>query len=264
MAAYLRAQRRARPSSTSASPRSLPLDEVATAARLRASGRRRAFADCNLRALWLQIDPRPLGEGGRGRAGALHRPRAAAFVSFCISALGLRLPVFVASDSDLRAVLRGGACTSAGRCWCSFGPHRARAPGCRAAAACQLDLCHPRYVDPAGRFAWPDVQIVTGRPGPWPWQDEMISIMIPQSLTCGASWHGWSPKYLTDPFKPREYPLTAAGPGHVRRPTIRCSAYERPGRRLAGNSATSDTVLAKVFHGKRRAAVRRRGARPAA
>jgi hypothetical protein len=44
-----------------------------------------------------------------------------------------------------------------------------------------------------------DLQIISGRPA-WPWQDDMISIMI-HKPNVWSEVHGWSPKYFTDPFK---------------------------------------------------------------
>jgi predicted TIM-barrel fold metal-dependent hydrolase len=76
--------------------------------------------------------------------------------------------------------------------------HTGAGAGLPGGSGIKLDLCHPRYVDELA-IAFPDLQIVTGRPA-WPWQDEMISIMI-HKPNVWSELHGWSPKYLTDPFK---------------------------------------------------------------
>lgn len=61
-----------------------------------------------------------------------------------------------------------------------------------------LDHCHPRHLDAvAARF--PELNIVAARPA-WPWQSEMIAIMIHKANVM-YELHGWSPKYLTDELK---------------------------------------------------------------
>ena len=61
-----------------------------------------------------------------------------------------------------------------------------------------LDDCHPRHVD---RLAaqHPYLRIVAGRPA-WPWQDEMISVML-HKPNVWNELHGWSPRYLTESLK---------------------------------------------------------------
>ena len=49
-------------------------------------------------------------------------------------------------------------------------------------------------------FATPTtLKIITGRPA-WPWQDEMIAIML-HKPNVWAELHGWSPRYLTEPLR---------------------------------------------------------------
>ena len=61
-----------------------------------------------------------------------------------------------------------------------------------------LDHCHPRHLDMvAAKF--PELTIIAGRPA-WPWQSEMISIML-HKLNVWCELHGWSPKYFTQDLK---------------------------------------------------------------
>ncbi len=61
-----------------------------------------------------------------------------------------------------------------------------------------LDHCHPRHVDyVAARY--PDLRIIAGRPA-WPWQDEMIAILLHKPNVM-YELHGWSPKYYSESLK---------------------------------------------------------------
>jgi len=61
-----------------------------------------------------------------------------------------------------------------------------------------LEDAHPRHVDiVAARF--PELKILAGRPA-WPWQDDMIAIMI-HKANIYYELHGWSPKYFTPALK---------------------------------------------------------------
>jgi predicted TIM-barrel fold metal-dependent hydrolase len=61
-----------------------------------------------------------------------------------------------------------------------------------------LDNCHPRHLDiVAARF--PEMTIIAGRPA-WPWQIEMISIML-HKHNVWCELHGWSPRYFTAELK---------------------------------------------------------------
>ena len=70
--------------------------------------------------------------------------------------------------------------------------------GQRGGAGIQLDLSHPRYIDELA-IQYPDLKIISSRPA-WPWQDEMIAIML-HKPNVWAEMHGWSPKYYTDSLK---------------------------------------------------------------
>jgi predicted TIM-barrel fold metal-dependent hydrolase len=45
----------------------------------------------------------------------------------------------------------------------------------------------------------PDLNIIAARPA-WPWQDEMIAVMI-HKPNVWCELHGWSPKYLTESIR---------------------------------------------------------------
>jgi uncharacterized protein len=193
------------------------------------------FADC-IFGLWLQIDPR-LGAAG---AAELERCIVASrgFVSFCISASGTG---FVASDPIYAPFFEVARAHS--RPVLVLVGHTGSGAGLPGGGGVQLDLCHPRYVDLLA-IAWPDVQIVTGRPA-WPWQDEMISIMI-HKPNVWSELHGWSPKYLTDPFKreirSRLQDRVMFGADY---PLFRYERLVADWQELG----YSEAVLAKVFHG---------------
>ncbi len=148
------------------------------------------YGDC-IFGNWLQINPRT-GEKG---AAELERciKLSKGFVSFCISASGMGYvasdpiyaPFFEVAKAYKRPVLVLVGHTGAG----------AGLPG---GDGILLDMCHPRYIDLLA-VRYPDIQIIAGRPA-WPWQDEMISIML-HKPNVWSELHGWSPKYLTDAFK---------------------------------------------------------------
>ena len=148
------------------------------------------FPDC-IFGNWIQLDPR-LGQAG---ADEFERCILASkgFVSFCVSSSGTG---FVASDPIYRPFYE--VAMAHNRPVLVLVGHTGAGAGLRGGGGIKLDLCHPRYVDELA-IDFPDMQIVTGRPA-WPWQDEMISIMI-HKPNVWSELHGWSPKYLTDPFK---------------------------------------------------------------
>jgi len=58
-----------------------------------------------------------------------------------------------------------------------------------------LDDGHPRHIDSvAARF--PQLKILAGRPA-WPWQDEMLAVLLHKSNVVGYELHGWSPNAFT-------------------------------------------------------------------
>ena len=62
----------------------------------------------------------------------------------------------------------------------------------------RLDTTHPRHLDEIAA-SHPDLTIIAARPA-WPWQDEMIAIMI-HKPNVWYELHGWSPKYHTPSLK---------------------------------------------------------------
>jgi len=148
------------------------------------------YSDC-IFGNWIQMDPR-LGEKA---AAEFERCIKASkgFVGFCVSSSGTGFP---ASDSIYSPIYEVALAYK--RPVLVLVGHTGAGAGLRGGAGVKLDLCHPRYVDELA-INFPDLEIVTGRPA-WPWQDEMISIMI-HKPNVWSELHGWSPKYLTDPFK---------------------------------------------------------------
>jgi predicted TIM-barrel fold metal-dependent hydrolase len=169
--------------------KSLPIDEIIPLHNYAMETQAR-YSDC-IFGNWLQIDPR-LGEKG---AAELERCIQASkgFVSYCVSASGTG---FAASDPIYRPFYEMAQAHN--RPVLVLVGHTGAGAGLRGGAGIKLDLCHPRYVDELA-IDYPDMKIITGRPA-WPWQDEMISIMI-HKPNVWSELHGWSPKYLTDPFK---------------------------------------------------------------
>jgi hypothetical protein len=79
-----------------------------------------------------------------------------------------------------------------------FVGHVGLGAGLRGGMGIILDHCHPRHLDlVAARY--PDLTIVAARPA-WPWQSEMISVML-HKANVWSELHGWSPKYFTDDLK---------------------------------------------------------------
>lgn len=185
--------------------------------------------------MWLQIDPRS------GPAGVAELRRcieaSAGFVSYAASGAS----GFPANNAIFDPFY--DACAAAQRPVLAFVGHTGAGAGLPGGSGIVLDLCHPRYVDELAARR-PELTIITGRPA-WPWQDEMISILL-HKPNVWCELHGWSPKYLTDSLKrdiPRrlkhrvmfgaDYPLFT---------------YER----LVADWRTlgyDEEVLANIFHG---------------
>jgi predicted TIM-barrel fold metal-dependent hydrolase len=188
MAAYLR-QNKVKTILDFGFTKNLPIDEIIPLHNY-AMETQAKYSDC-IFGNWLQIDPR-LGEKG---ASELERciQTSQGFISYCVSASGTG---FAASDPIYRPFYE--VAQAHNRPVLVLVGHTGAGAGLRGGAGIKLDLCHPRYVDELA-IDYPDMKIVTGRPA-WPWQDEMISIMI-HKPNVWSELHGWSPKYLTDPFK---------------------------------------------------------------
>jgi len=63
----------------------------------------------------------------------------------------------------------------------------------------RLDDGHPRHID-AVAAKFPDLRVLAGRPA-WPWQDDMLAVMLHKSNVLGYELHGWSPKAFTPALK---------------------------------------------------------------
>ena len=148
------------------------------------------YSDC-IFGNWIQLDPQ------LGASGAQEFERcilaSKGVVGYCVSSSGTG---YAASDPIYNPIYE--VCLAYKRPVLVLVGHTGAGAGLRGGGGLKLDLCHPRYVDELA-INFPDLQIVTGRPA-WPWQDEMISIML-HKHNVWSELHGWSPKYLTDPFK---------------------------------------------------------------
>jgi predicted TIM-barrel fold metal-dependent hydrolase len=188
MAAYFRASK-VRAILDFGFTKTMPLDEVVPLHDYAIETQRR-FPDVIL-GNWLQIDPRH-GEKGAQELERVIRA-SSGFVGYCVSASGMGFtadhevyrPFYEVLQAHKRPALILVGHTGSG----------AGLPG---GGGLKLDMCHPRYVDYVAAD-WPNLTIVAGRPA-WPWQDEMISILI-HKPNVWAELHGWSPKYLTDALK---------------------------------------------------------------
>ena len=71
--------------------------------------------------------------------------------------------------------------------------------GARGGGGCVLEHCHPRYIDEvAAKF--PHLDIIAARPA-FPWQTEMIAVLLHKANIIGYDVHGWSPKYFAPDLK---------------------------------------------------------------
>ena len=148
------------------------------------------YSDC-IFGNWIQLDPRLGAKGAEEFERCIQS--SAGFVGFCVSSSGTGYP---ASDPIYNPIYEVALAYK--RPVLVLVGHTGAGAGLRGGAGIKLDLCHPRYIDELA-INFPDLEIITGRPA-WPWQDEMISIMI-HKPNVWSELHGWSPKYLTDPFK---------------------------------------------------------------
>ena len=62
----------------------------------------------------------------------------------------------------------------------------------------RLEHSHPRYLDGVAA-TYPELIIVAARPA-WPWQTEMIAVLI-HKTNVWYELHGWSPKYFAADLK---------------------------------------------------------------
>jgi predicted TIM-barrel fold metal-dependent hydrolase len=144
-----------------------------------------------IHGLWLQIHPR------EGDAGVREFERVAkasrGFIGFMVSGPGLGTtaddpvfdPYYDLSQAMQRPVLVMVGYTGAG----------AGLPG---GGGMLLEHAHPRYVD-ALAAKRPNLTVIAGRPA-WPWQDEMIAVML-HKPNVWNELHGWTPKYFTPSLK---------------------------------------------------------------
>lgn len=150
----------------------------------------RKYPDAVL-GLWLQIDPNSGAEGAKEFERVIQA--CPGFVGIGISGSGAGYPCtdpvfepfYEVSIAHNRPALVFVGTTGAG----------AGLPG---GGGMVLDDCHPRHVDRLAARR-PDLTIIAARPA-WPWQDEMIAVMI-HKPNVWTELHGWAPKYFTDSLK---------------------------------------------------------------
>lgn len=141
--------------------------------------------------LWLQIDPASGAEGAKEFERVIQA--CPGFVGIGVSGSGVGYPCtdpvfdpfYEVSIAHQRPVLVFVGTTGAG----------AGLPG---GGGMVLDDCHPRHVDRLAARR-PDLTIIAARPA-WPWQDEMIAVMI-HKPNVWTELHGWAPKYFTEALK---------------------------------------------------------------
>ena len=141
---------------------------------------------------WLQFDPR---RHGREAVREFQRcvDKRAGFVGLCVNGQVTGVPAsepdwdpfYKASiDAKLPVMILCGL-TGIGQ-------------GLRGGKGIVLDDGHPRHIDRvAARY--PELRILAARPA-WPWQDEMIAIMLHKS-NVDYELHGWGPKQFTPALK---------------------------------------------------------------
>ena len=135
---------------------------------------------------WLNIDPQ-LGDAA---VRELERClEADCFVGLSISGASNRCP---ATDEVWKPLV--DTCEARGCPVLVMVGHNGSGAGLPGGAGMILDHCHPRYID-ALAATHPNLRILAGRPA-WPWQDEMISVML-HKPNVWNELHGWSPRYLT-------------------------------------------------------------------
>lgn len=139
---------------------------------------------------WINIDPR------LGKPGVLELERcleAECFVGLSISGASSHFP---ATDDVWKPFIE--VCEGNASPVLVIVGHNGSGAGLPGGQGMILDDCHPRHIDRLAAHH-PDLRIVAGRPA-WPWQDEMISVML-HKPNVWNELHGWSPRYFSDSLK---------------------------------------------------------------
>ena len=151
-----------------------------------------------IRGNWIHLQP----ELGRPAVEEFRRcldeagPQGAGFVGLAVSGSGGR----PASDPAYDPLYR--LCIEAGVPALIFVGTTGLGAGLPGGGGVILDHCHPRHLDAvAARF--PELTVIAARPA-WPWQTEMIAVML-HKKNVWCELHGWSPRYLAADLK---YELT--------------------------------------------------------
>jgi predicted TIM-barrel fold metal-dependent hydrolase len=141
---------------------------------------------------WLQFDPRRHGKAAVAEFQRCVEKRVG-FVGFAVNGQVTGVP---ASDPDwdpfYKASIDAGAPVMILTGLTGIGQ------GLPGGKGIVLDDGHPRHIDRvAARF--PELKILAARPA-WPWQDEMIAIML-HKPNVSYELHGWGPKQFTPVLK---------------------------------------------------------------
>lgn len=140
---------------------------------------------------WLNFDPRRKEEGLFEWRRALDAD--AGWVGMSMAGHGIGIP---ASDPRWNPFYE--ASIEAGRPVMLFSGLTGIGQGMRGGKGILLDDMHPRHID-AVAARYPELNVIAARPA-WPWQDEMLAILLHKgNVTCEL--HGWSPKYYTPALK---------------------------------------------------------------
>jgi predicted TIM-barrel fold metal-dependent hydrolase len=144
-----------------------------------------------IHGLWLQIHPR------EGEAGVKEFERVAkaskGFIGYLISG-----PGYGKTADDLIYDPYCDLAEAAQRPILVMVGHTGGGAGLPGGAGMVLDHAHPRYIDMLAARR-PNLTIIGGRPA-WPWQDEMISVLL-HKPNVWNELHGWAPKYFTPSLK---------------------------------------------------------------
>jgi predicted TIM-barrel fold metal-dependent hydrolase len=149
----------------------------------------RTYPDCII-GNWIHVDPK---SGKRARKEFERCLRAGAgFCGLAVSSAGST----PASDPAWEPLYE--ICIEAGAPALIFVGTTGAGAGLPGGGGIRLDATHPRHLDEVAA-AHPRLTIIAARPA-WPWQDEMIAIMI-HKPNVWYELHGWSPKYHTPALK---------------------------------------------------------------
>ena len=140
---------------------------------------------------WLHIDPRHGDDAVDELKRCVHV--ASGVIGLGVPGAGFNVP---ASDPMYEPLYR--ACTEARVPVLVMVGTTGLGAGQPGGGGVRLDASHPRHLDEVAA-AHPDLILVASRPA-WPWQTEMIAILL-HKTSVWYELHGWSPRYFTPDLK---------------------------------------------------------------